>query len=60
MHGLFLCKCGHPDIAPAVDPNHMGTETKSFRLDQLMSNSAISQANCEGQVNLKSRWLRMS
>ena len=40
-------------------PNQMGTKTKSNRLDQVMSNAVISQANCEGQVNPKSRWLRM-
>ena len=39
-------------------PNHMGTKTESHRLDQVMSNAAISQANSEGQVKLKSRWLR--
>ena len=39
-------------------PNYMGTKTKSCRLDQVMSTGAISQANCEGQANTKSRWLR--
>ena len=51
MQGLFFCKCGHPD--------YTGTKTKSHRLDQVMLNATISQANCEGQVNPKSRWLRM-
>ena len=54
MQALFLCKCGHPDIA-----NYMGTKTKLCRLDQVMSTAAISQTNCEGQANPKSRWLRM-
>ena len=35
----------------------MGTKTKAHRLDQVMSNAVISQANCEGQVNPKNRWL---
>ena len=39
-------------------PNNMGTKTKSCRLDKVMSNAVISQANCEGQANPKSRWLR--
>ena len=29
----------------------MGTKTKLHRLDQAMLNAAISQVNCEGQVN---------
>ena len=33
----------------------MGTISKSCRLDQDMLNAVISQANSEGQVNLKSR-----
>ena len=40
-------------------PNYMGTKTKSHRLDQVMSNAVISQANSEGQISLKSRWLWM-
>ena len=55
MQELFLCKHG---LTSNSIPNHTGTKTKLHRLDQVMSNAAISQANCERQVNLKSRWLR--
>ena len=40
-------------------PNYMGTKTKSHRLDQAMLNDVISQANSEGQISIKSRWLWM-
>ena len=40
-------------------PNYTGTKTKLHRLDQVMSNDAISQANSEGQINIMSRWLWM-
>ena len=31
-------------------PNHMGTKTKSHRLDPVMLNAVISQANSERQM----------
>ena len=40
-------------------PNYMGTKTKSHRLDQVMLNDVISQANSEGHINLQSTWLWM-
>ena len=53
--GLFLCKCCC--CTSNSLPNNMGTKTKSCRLDQVMLTDVISQANCEGQANPKSRWL---
>ena len=60
VQGLFLCKHGCPDIAPAIaklttwvqNPNH----TDWTKLCQMLQ---FLKQNCEGQVNLKSRWLRM-
>ena len=40
-------------------PNYMGTKTKSNRMDQVMSNAPISQANSEGQINHKIRQVWM-
>ena len=40
-------------------PDYMCTKTKLHRLDQVMLNAAISQANSEGQISLKSTWLWM-
>ena len=55
VQGLFLCKLGC--TSNSIHYN-MGTKTKLHRLDKVMLNAVIPQANCEGQVNLKSRWLR--
>ena len=44
MQRLLPFKYGHLAIAPIC--KNMGTKTKSHRLDQVMSNAVISQANC--------------
>ena len=60
MQALFIYKCGCLEYCTSNSiPNHMGTRAKLHRLDQVMLNAVISQANCEGQVSPKSRWLRM-
>ena len=51
--GLFLCKCGHPNIAPAIA--YLRVQNQIMQ----MPTAAISQASCEGQANPKSRWLRV-
>ena len=60
VQGLFPCKHGHPDIAPAkAYLTTLVQKPKSCRLDQVLSTAVISQANCEGQANPKCRWLSM-